>query len=155
LALITRPLDNTLPFFLLPPPQQPQGVPRLTLILTTPLFFGSAHLHHLRELTKVQGLPLGQALAAVAFQFAYTTVFGWLATWVFVATGHALAPAAVHAACNAIGVPPFGAMGRARAGGVPVLWWATAVGVAAFWWWAGRILDPRAFNNTAYYGFGV
>ncbi|KAI8472088.1 MAG: hypothetical protein J3K34DRAFT_216570 [Monoraphidium minutum] len=126
------------------------GVPRRTIVFGTPLFFGAAHLHHLRELTRVQGMALGPAAAVVLFQFLYTTVFGWLATWVFLSTGHALAPALVHAACNAMGVPPFGEMGAARPGGVPVLWAATAGGVALFWRFSGALLEPRLYGNSVY-----
>lgn len=84
------------------------------------------------------------------FQFAYTTVFGWLATWVFVSTGHALAPALVHAACNALGIPRFGLMARPRVAGVPVLWAATLLGILLFWRLAPALLEPRLFSNTTY-----
>ncbi|GBF95439.1 hypothetical protein Rsub_08401 [Raphidocelis subcapitata] len=128
------------------------GLGRRAVVLFTPLFFGAAHLHHLRELVTVQGLPLRPALASVLFQFAFTTVFGWLATWVFLSTGHAFAPALVHAACNAVGVPPFGEMRRARLWGQPVLWWATAAGVALFWRLSGALLRPEHYSNRVYAG---
>lgn len=81
----------------------------------------------------------------------YTTVFGWLATWVFLATGHALAPALVHAACNAMGVPRFGEMRRPAVAGLPVLWVVTGLGVQLFWRLSGALLDPRLYGNTAYW----
>jgi len=99
----------------------------------------------------VQGVRLTAALPLVLFQFTYTTVFGWLATRAFLRTGHALAPVLVHSACNAVGVPQFGAMGRVRVGGQPVLLWATAGGVALFWLLSGRLLDPRLYDNTVYH----
>jgi prenyl protein peptidase len=88
----------------------------------------------------------------VLFQFAFTTVFGWLATWVFLSTGHAFAPALVHAACNAVGVPPFGEMRRARVCGQPVLVWATAAGVVLFWVLSGELLRPELYGSHVYAG---
>jgi hypothetical protein len=35
------------------------------VVLLTPLFFGAAHLHHLRERVVHEGVPLGSALAMV------------------------------------------------------------------------------------------
>lgn len=119
------------------------GFQRRTIILVTPLFFGSAHLHHLRELTRVHGLPFWSSLAVVLFQFTYTTVFGWLATWLFLSTGHAIAPMLVHAACNAMGMPPFGEMG-------PLLLVATVAGVGMFWKYAAALLDPGLYDNRMY-----
>jgi prenyl protein peptidase len=43
-------------------------------------------------------------------QFAFTTVFGWYATFVFLRTGHLGSAVAVHAFCNCLGVPRFGAV---------------------------------------------
>jgi prenyl protein peptidase len=86
----------------------------------------------------------------VLFQFAYTTAFGWLATWAFLSTGHAAAPALMHAACNAMGVPPFGAIARARHAGRPLLLWATAAGAAAFGWAAAAVMRPELYANTVY-----
>lgn len=98
----------------------------------------------------MQRLSLGSSLAIVGFQFTYTTVFGWLATWLFLSTGHALAPALAHAACNALGVPPLGAMARRRLAGQPALLWATAGGVALFAGCGGRLLQPARFGNELY-----
>ncbi len=47
-------------------------------------------------------LPLLQVL----FQFTYTTMFGWYATYLFIRTGHLVAPVLSHALCNALGLPP-------------------------------------------------
>lgn len=75
---------------------------------------------------------LPQLLALqVCFQMLYTILFGWFATWVFCSSGR-LAPAvAVHALCNLMGVPPFGAMAAHPAHGTLLLL-CTAGGVAAF-----------------------
>ena len=44
-------------------------------------------------------------LLQVAFQFLYTTVFGWLAAWYFVRYRHILAAVIPHAFCNYMGLP--------------------------------------------------
>ena len=41
----------------------------------------------------------------VAFQFGYTTVFGWLAAWYFVRYRHLLAAVLPHVFCNYMGMP--------------------------------------------------
>jgi prenyl protein peptidase len=71
-----------------------------------PLFFGVAHLHHLYG---------GETPALVAAQFAYTTVFGWLAALVFTRTRSAPAVIVAHAFCNFMGFPDVaGAFGHRR-----------------------------------------
>ena len=42
-----------------------QGVPPATAVLTVPLFFGLAHLHHLHELAVHQGVRLRDAAVMV------------------------------------------------------------------------------------------
>lgn len=64
-----------------------------------PLFFGVAHLHHLLG---------GEPPVLVAAQFAYTTLFGWLAALAFWYTRSAFAAIAVHAFCNWMGFPDVG-----------------------------------------------
>lgn len=77
-----------------------------------PVFFGLAHLHHAVQAVLVEGVPVGRALAQSAFQFAFTTIFGWYSAFLFIRTGTVSAPIVAHAFCNLIGFPPFGALGR-------------------------------------------
>ena len=44
---------------------RPQGVRPARAVLTVPLFFGLAHLHHLHELVVHQGAPLQDAAVMV------------------------------------------------------------------------------------------
>jgi len=53
----------------------------------------------------------------VLFQFAFTSVFGWYATWVFLSTRSLWAPVAVHAFCNWLGLPDVRRMVRKLASG--------------------------------------
>ena len=75
-------------------------------ILITPLYFGIAHVHHFYEyhLTHPYTL-LTMELLRTAFQFTYTTVFGWYANFIFVRTGSLPAVCLVHAFCNSMGLP--------------------------------------------------
>lgn len=77
------------------------------MLFINPLFFGAAHAHHVYEMVRFQGIALNRALAAAGFQMAYTMLFGWLASWMFIRTGHLAAPVVSHAFCNAMGFPDF------------------------------------------------
>ncbi|XP_058057241.1 CAAX prenyl protease 2 [Anopheles bellator] len=73
-------------------------------MLITPLLFGLAHLHHIKERLQ-NGRPLREVLIVSFFQFFYTTIFGIYSAYLFVRSGHFLAPFIVHAFCNHMGFP--------------------------------------------------
>ncbi|XP_070518368.1 CAAX prenyl protease 2 isoform X1 [Cardiocondyla obscurior] len=75
-----------------------------TAIFVCPLFFGIAHFHHIVERVKM-GVSLKHALLISCFQSAYTTLFGAYAAFLFVRTGHFIAPFAAHSFCNHMGFP--------------------------------------------------
>lgn len=83
----------------------------------------------------------------VLFQFAYTTVFGWYATHLFLATGHLAAPVTAHVFCNLMGVPPFGAMASSRHR--RLLGAATLAGIAGFALLLRPLTAPALFGNGA------
>ena len=89
------------------------GIPAGRIVLLTPLYFGIAHIHHFYEfrLTHPQ-TPAVPALMRSAFQFAYTTLFGWFASFLYLRTGSLYACIIVHAFCNWVGLPRF--WGRVR-----------------------------------------
>jgi prenyl protein peptidase len=75
-------------------------------ILLTPIIFGLAHVHHFYEFRLTHPrVPATAALVRSAFQFAYTTLFGAYATFLFLRTGSLAAVCAVHAFCNCMGLP--------------------------------------------------
>ncbi|KAJ1552451.1 hypothetical protein HK405_011282 [Cladochytrium tenue] len=88
-------------------------------VLLSPLVFGAAHVHHAAETLRGprRGEPgLVQEVAArTAFQFAYTTLFGWAAGVLVARTGHVAAAAAAHVVCNAFGFPDLSALAAPRA----------------------------------------
>lgn len=75
-----------------------------TAIFICPLFFGVAHFHHVVERIKM-GMEIKLALFISCFQFAYTTLFGAYAAFLFVKTGHFIAPFIAHSFCNHMGFP--------------------------------------------------
>jgi len=105
----------------------------LTVIFTTPLFFGLgttpvttlltflAHIHHAYE-HNLHNPRSPLATVIVTFiQFTYTTLFGWYASYLFITTRTIWAPVVVHTFCNVMGLPRFW-------GGIPgVAIWKSAV----------------------------
>ena len=101
-----------------------QSFTPMTAILITPLFFGvgeyiepktylsltfflfAAHLHHMIERLRT-GMDKKTAIVISFFQFFYTSIFGIYSAFLFVRTGHFVAPFIVHAFCNHMGFPDF------------------------------------------------
>ncbi|KAJ5873546.1 uncharacterized protein N7473_013419 [Penicillium subrubescens] len=85
------------------------------IIFLSPLYFGIAHIHHFYEFRLTHpDTPALAALLRSLFQFSYTTVFGWYATFVYLRTGSLPAVILVHSLCNWCGLPRF--WGRVEAG---------------------------------------
>lgn len=75
-------------------------------IFLSPVIFGLAHFHHFYEFRLTHpGVPFAAALARSVFQLGFTTLFGAYATFIYLRTGSLLAVCAVHAFCNAMGLP--------------------------------------------------
>lgn len=123
----------------------------LTIIFTAPLIFGlgtfytlvmltSAHIHHAYEHHLHNPDQLLYTFIVTLVQFTYTSIFGWYASYLFLATKTVWAPAAVHTFCNVMGLPRFW-------GGIPgVSTWKMAVyytslvaGVVGFMRYIGSI----------------
>jgi len=76
-------------------------------IICSPFFFGVAHLHHIIQHLHKTGRELRNAIFEVVFQLLYTTIFGMYSTFLFLRTGHLIAPFLVHWFCNYMGFPRF------------------------------------------------
>ncbi|XP_076463760.1 CAAX prenyl protease 2-like [Babylonia areolata] len=76
-------------------------------IFLCPLFFGVAHFHHMIEKVIHRQAEVSDALKQTVFQIAYTTVFGAYSAFLFLRTGHLVAPVIAHAFCNHMGFPAF------------------------------------------------
>jgi prenyl protein peptidase len=78
------------------------------IVFLTPLYFGIAHLHHLYEFRITHGeVPLFVAVLRSLFQFAYTSLFGFFATFVYLRTGNVYTCMLAHTFCNWMGLPRF------------------------------------------------
>ncbi|KAJ8613109.1 hypothetical protein CTAYLR_004785 [Chrysophaeum taylorii] len=77
-------------------------------VFVSPLFFGVAHLHHLKRHIVEDRMSVAVALAHTALQFAYTTLFGIFTAFLFVRTAHLAAAVASHVFCNYAGLPDLG-----------------------------------------------
>ncbi|KAJ5778993.1 hypothetical protein N7457_006713 [Penicillium paradoxum] len=75
-------------------------------VFIAPLYFGIAHIHHFYEFRLTHpDTPGLMALLRSLFQFGYTTVFGWYATFVYLRTGSLLSVVVIHSFCNWCGLP--------------------------------------------------
>ncbi|CAH1162927.1 unnamed protein product [Phaedon cochleariae] len=74
-------------------------------VLSSPLFFGVAHFHHMWERIHHMGMSFDSALKISCFQFTYTTMFGMYSAYLFYRTGHFVSIFIVHAFCNHMGFP--------------------------------------------------
>jgi prenyl protein peptidase len=83
--------------------------PSRTLWLS-PLPFALSHVHHVIDLVIHQGWHPVDAIARCLFQVVYTTIFGWLAAFFLLQTGHYAALVITHSFCNYMGFPDFGAI---------------------------------------------
>lgn len=89
-----------------------------TIVFTTPLYFGIAHIHHLYEFRLTHPrVPLLPAVLRSLFQFTYTSLFGFFAAFVLLRTGNIWACILAHTFCNWLGLPRFwGRVGVVEAG---------------------------------------
>ncbi|KAH7622799.1 putative CAAX prenyl protease 2 [Nannochloris sp. 'desiccata'] len=76
----------------------------------SPLPFALSHVHHVVDLIVHQGWHPADATARCLFQAVYTTIFGWLAAFFLLRTGHYAALVVTHSFCNYMGFPDFGAV---------------------------------------------
>ncbi|KAH8689658.1 CaaX prenyl proteinase Rce1 [Talaromyces proteolyticus] len=85
------------------------------IVFISPLYFGIAHVHHFYEFRLTHpDTPVIAAVLRSLFQFAFTTVFGWFAAFVYLRTGSLPAVILVHSFCNWCGLPRV--WGRIEAG---------------------------------------
>ncbi|EAW08632.1 CAAX prenyl protease RCE1 [Aspergillus clavatus NRRL 1] len=85
------------------------------IVFVAPLYFGIAHVHHFYEFRLTHpDTPIVAALLRSLFQFGYTTIFGWYATFLYIRTGSLLAVILAHSFCNWCGLPRL--WGRVEAG---------------------------------------
>ena len=96
-----------------PPPEGYQAC-LTNVALVTPAWFAVAHVHHLLEKLFVSKIPLTSALLSTAIQLTYTSIFGLIASYLFVTTGNIASPIVSHMVCNFFGLPDLGFLSPPR-----------------------------------------
>ena len=81
------------------------------------------------------------------FQFTYTTLFGIYAAFLFVRTGHIIAPCIAHSYCNFIGFPDFGEIMHRRGYQRIVLIGAYVSGLLAWCSLLMPLTNPNLYDN--------
>lgn len=85
------------------------------IVFVAPLYFGVAHVHHFYEFRiSHPDTSVVAALLRSLFQFTYTSMFGWYATFIYLRTGSLLVVILAHTFCNWCGLPRL--WGRVEAG---------------------------------------
>ena len=126
------------------------GWPRGRVVGLAPLFFGIAHAHHF--VTKYPTLGVQKALLVTMVQLAYTYVFGLLSAYIFLRTGHLIAPTIAHTFCNFMGLPDVTFMSQ-RPSGLSCLFEvrylllaAYLVGIGLFFFSMAPLTDPGWYS---------
>ncbi|XP_011019899.1 PREDICTED: CAAX prenyl protease 2 isoform X1 [Populus euphratica] len=81
------------------------GFETYVVILLCPILFSLSHLNHWMEIYGRQNYSLLKAFMVVGLQLGYTVIFGSYASFLFIRTGHLVAPLVAHIFCNFMGLP--------------------------------------------------
>uniref|UniRef100_V5H061 CAAX prenyl protease 2 n=2 Tax=Ixodes ricinus TaxID=34613 RepID=V5H061_IXORI len=118
-------------------------------ILICPLFFGVAHFHHLTEkLARTSSVKL--AVMRSVFQFGYTTIFGAYSVYLFLRTGHFVAPFVAHAFCNHMGFPDMSEVFGYKQPRLSLLLLAFLGGLVAWASLLEPLTQPDIYHNSLY-----
>ncbi|KAG0437071.1 hypothetical protein HPB47_017617 [Ixodes persulcatus] len=118
-------------------------------ILICPLFFGVAHFHHLTEkLARTSSIKL--AVMRSVFQFGYTTIFGAYSVYLFLRTGHFVAPFVAHAFCNHMGFPDMSEVFGYKQPRLSLLLLAFLGGLVAWASLLEPLTQPDIYQNSLY-----
>ncbi|XP_010505162.1 PREDICTED: CAAX prenyl protease 2 [Camelina sativa] len=110
-------------------------------IFLCPILFSLAHLNHFREMYIRHNRSYLRASLIVGLQLGYTVIFGAYASFLFIRTGHLVAPLFAHIFCNYMGLPVLYARGK---GLVSV---AFLVGVVGFVSLLFPLTKPLMYND--------
>ncbi|KAI4300457.1 hypothetical protein L6164_033834 [Bauhinia variegata] len=117
------------------------GFKTYNVILLGPIFFSLAHLNHFMENYIKQNYNLIKASMATGLQLGYTVVFGSYASFLYIRTGHLIAPLVAHICCNFMGLPK---LSSPRSGMVTL---AFIVGFLGFLWLLFPMTNPHLYND--------
>ncbi|XP_061361934.1 CAAX prenyl protease 2 [Gastrolobium bilobum] len=117
------------------------GFKTYSVILLCPIFFSLAHLNHFMEIYAKQNYRIKKAVMVIGLQLGYTVIFGSYASFLFIRTGHLIAPLVAHIYCNFMGLP---VLYSSRSGIVSV---AVILGFLGFLWLLSPMTGPDLYND--------
>ncbi|CAM8965187.1 unnamed protein product [Rhodiola kirilowii] len=117
------------------------GFSSFTSMFLGPIFFSLAHLNHLMEIYSQGDCTIIKAFTIVGFQLCYTVLFGSFASFIFIRTGHLIAPIGAHILCNFMGFPVL----YSRRNGLVTV--AFLAGVASFAWLLFPLTRPDLYRD--------
>lgn len=121
------------------------------LILTTPLFFGLAHLHHIIEGYFANDQPLKSLVTQHLFQFTYTYIFGIYSSYLFLRTGSFYSCLISHSFCNFMGFPNLLQLLNDFSRRMKVGILCTYVtGLVMFFLFLATVSEPSLFDNRVF-----
>ncbi|XP_026427240.1 CAAX prenyl protease 2-like [Papaver somniferum] len=116
------------------------GLKPYTIIFFSPIFFSLAHLNHFLELYFQQNYTFLKASLIVGLQLGYTVLFGSYASFLYIRTGHLIAPVVAHVICNIMGLPMLSSQRK----GLSIA--ATVAGFLGFIWFLFPATNSSLYN---------
>ncbi|KAG6872377.1 hypothetical protein C0995_010191 [Termitomyces sp. Mi166 len=132
------------------------------MIFLGPLSFGLAHVHHAWDTFNRYGRTASAAKRAIVmslFQLAYTTLFGFYCSYMFLRTGSVYPTITAHIFCNIMGLPEISWELKAYPNRRKAILFAYAVGIMGFalvlgpWTRPGGMYtfwNARPYDNMSY-----
>ncbi len=121
-----------------------------TAMVVSPLFFGVAHVHHMAERLR-KGQDLTTAALISLFQMSYTTVFGIYSAFLFLRTGHLMAPVIAHGFCNFMGFPDLAEVANRPPRERLLFSVLYLIGMVVFFLLLFPLTEPTLYANTVYH----
>ncbi|KAJ1508555.1 hypothetical protein HMI56_007237 [Coelomomyces lativittatus] len=119
-----------------------------SLVFFSPFFFGLAHLHHIFDHYVHNGrtlYALKRGISNSVFQCGYSTIFGWIACFLYLRTGHLVAPVLAHIFCNIMGLPDVKSIPYSNA--PKLIYFSYFVGFLSFLSLLGPLTSPPLFRS--------
>lgn len=85
------------------------------------------------------------------FQFSYTTLFGAYSAYLFLRTGHFVAPFLAHAFCNHMGFPDFSEVFNMQEPQRTLTMCVCVVGLVSWCLLLEPLTNPHWYDNTVFY----
>lgn len=121
-----------------------------TSIALSSLFFGAAHLHHIYS-NLYEGHNLKSAVLIVGFQVLYTSLFGAYSSFLFLRTGHFVAPFLAHTFCNHMGFPNVQEIFQFDQPKKSIAMALYIVGLVLWMFFLVPATDPRLYSNDMHW----